>query len=153
MGGSWDLWECPECGLWFVHTQFIGFDEQLYGTPRESLDRLTREQSDVIHATISCQADPAAIEAALFALPVTAFALALRAAYAKDRDFVALFIPSLVHAFAAHPHAVVDTLHALVDETPSYAREVLAATSSLPPELRKDLVLQLEDRCKQNPSD
>ncbi|HEU0036232.1 MAG TPA: hypothetical protein VFQ53_36715 [Kofleriaceae bacterium] len=143
-----DLRECLECGRWYLWTEHIGLDEYMWGNDGdETLDRLTREQSDVVHAMLSCRADPATIEDGWFALPALAFDEILHAAYRKDRDFVALFIPRLVHAYATRSHSTGLVLRSLVDDTPSYAREVLAATTSLPPELR-DKAANLEQHCR-----
>jgi hypothetical protein len=143
-----DLRECLECGLWYLYTAVLDFDDYWYGMKgNETLDRMTREQSDVVHAMLGCRADPAAIEDAFFALPPTAFRQTLQATCRRDRDFIARFIPRLVHAFATRSQSTGDTLNTLVDHEPSYAREVLAAATSLPPELRDGLE-QLEQRCR-----
>jgi hypothetical protein len=121
---------------------------------RDTLERMTREQSDVVHAMLACTADPAATEDALFALPEVALDRALTGAWLRDREFVALFIPRLVHECTKRPPSPYysdprrDTLHALIKGAPSYAREVLAVTSGLPPELRNNLG-DLEVRCQQ----
>lgn len=138
---------CPECCLCYLVTERIGLDEYMHGIEGHvTLDRLTREQSDVVHAVLGRRAEPAAIEDAFFALPRSVFGKTLQAAYRKDRDFVALFIPRLVQAWATGAHDVRSTLYALVDQAPSFGREVLAAASSLPPQLR-DKLERLEQHC------
>ena len=157
-----DFWECPECGLLYTYTIFIGVVGAMKGgdSDLETLDRLTRDQTDVVRAMLACKADPATIEDALFALPDIALGETLRAAYANDRDFVALFIPRLVTEYARRPgrhdpdklyaptpgHETRDIVDALIETQPSYAREVLTAITALPDELRAKLA-RLEERC------
>ncbi|MEO8703417.1 MAG: hypothetical protein ABI867_25445 [Kofleriaceae bacterium] len=154
LGTEVDLWECPECGLFYIFTTETAFTGSGAGDA-DTLDRLTREQSDVVHAMLSCTGDPVAIQEAVFALPAIAFAESLSAAYRNDRDFVALFTPRLVHEYAKRgqhsygSHPTRDVLHSLVETQPTYAREVLAATTSLPAELRANLG-DLEQRCHRN---
>lgn len=141
------LQACPACGLCYLVTERIGLDEYMHGTKGDqTFDRLTREQSDVVHAVLGRRVEPAAIEEAFFALPRIAFRETLRAAYRKDRDFVALFIPRLVQAWASGSQDVRSTLYSLVDQAPTFAHEVLAAATSLPPQLR-DQLERLEQHC------
>jgi hypothetical protein len=146
-----DLWECPECGLLYAYSIFVDFTGFMKGgdSDRETLERLSLEQTALVRAILACEADPAATQETLFALPAVAVRAALEGAYARDRDFVALFIPRLVHALAARTHAIDDLLHALVEDKPSFAREVLASTTGLPAELRaRRHVHDLEEHCK-----
>lgn len=132
---------CVACGLWYVRT----------ASGYRALGSLTVRQSHAAEAMIGCRADPAAIEEELFELPAIAFNEALHATYARDRDFVALFIPCLVHAAAARlHHGTHDVLRGLVDGTPSYAGEILAAIRSLPEPLSESLS-GLERRCRDRP--
>lgn len=118
-------------------------------TDYRALGPLTDQQLHTVEAMVGCRVDPAAIEDELFELPAIAFNEALQIAYARDRDFVGLFIPRLVHAAAARlHHAAHDVLRELVDGTPSYRSEILAAITSLPTALADDLA-GLEQRCRQ----
>ena len=147
-----DLWECPECGWFYIYTTETAYTGSGSGDA-DTLDRLAREQSDVVHAVLACTGDPGTIEEVFFGLPTIAFEESLSAAYHKDRDFIALFVPRLVHEYAKRgqvaygSHPTRDVLHSLVEKQPTYAREVLAATTSLPPALRANLG-DLEQRCK-----
>lgn len=133
-----DVVSCIACGLWYVCT----------ASGHRALGALTARQSDAAKAMIGCRADPAAIEDEIFELPAVAFNEALHAAYARDRDFVALFIPRLVHAAAARlHHSTHDVLRGLADGMPSYAREILAAITNLPQPLA-DCLDGLERHCR-----
>ncbi len=148
IGGFADLWDCRACGRFYIFTLYIGVDSNLLGDGGDqTLEKLTLEQSEVIRAMLACTADPAAVEDALFALPKPAFNLTVAAALEKDRDFVALFIPRLLHAWAARTHDTGSLVMSLAEQPPSYAREVLAAATSLPAELR-DKLGDLEARCR-----
>jgi hypothetical protein len=154
IGTDEDLWECPECGAFYIYTTETAFTGS-GNNDTDTLDRLTDEQSGVVRAMLDCKADPVAVEDVLFALPEIALELALSAACVKDRDFVALFIPRLVHEYVKRgqgqsytKHPARDTLYRLIAANPrSFAREVLAATTALPPELRARLG-DLERRCQ-----
>lgn len=146
-GTSTDLWECPECGDFYIYTTETAFTGS-GNNDDDTLERLSHAQSVVVRAMIECNGDPAAIEDAVFELPPIAFEEALNAAYQKDREFVALLIPRLVLEYArqGYAHPAREVLHALVQRPPTFAREVLAATATLPPDLRARLA-DLESRC------
>ena len=62
IGTTVDLLACPECGLWYLYTVAINSTEYMYGDSRETLERLSREQSELVHAVLRGEADPAVIE-------------------------------------------------------------------------------------------
>jgi hypothetical protein len=151
IGTSEDLWECPECGVFYIYTTETAFTGS-GNNDTDTLDRMTREQSTLVRAVLDCTADPAASEDAFFALPALAFEHALWSAFHKDRDYVALWTPRLVLEYAKRgpfsygSHPTRDVLHALVESRPSCARVILDITTNLPPELRANLG-DLEKKC------